>query len=48
MMNLDYNQEESQQVSPYTEFFSWGSDSHGQLALANSEDHFDQSTDLEP
>ena len=31
---------EEEQTTPtqYTEFFSWGSDSHGQLALANSED----------
>ena len=24
--------------SPYTEFFSWGSDEFGQLALANSDE----------
>jgi hypothetical protein len=23
---------------PYTEFFSWGSDAYGQLALANADD----------
>jgi hypothetical protein len=23
---------------PYTEFFSWGSDSYGQLALANADE----------
>ena len=27
-----------QPLNPYTEFFSWGSDSHGQLALANTDD----------
>lgn len=26
---------------PYTEFFSWGSDQYGQLALANSDDQDD-------
>jgi hypothetical protein len=26
---------------PYTEFFSWGSDAYGQLALANADDDND-------
>lgn len=28
-------------IAPYTEFFSWGSDSYGQLALANTDDDDD-------
>jgi hypothetical protein len=27
---------------PYTEFFSWGSDGYGQLALANADDEDQQ------
>jgi len=30
--------DQQQDLAPYTEFFSWGSDSHGQLALANPDD----------
>lgn len=32
------NYDQQQEMAPYTEFFSWGSDSHGQLALANSDE----------
>ena len=34
--------ESNADTPPYTEFFSWGSDAYGQLALANADEEEDQ------
>eukprot|EP00347_Sterkiella_histriomuscorum_P009585 403340643 len=37
-MELNQDSQIQQEIVPYTQFFSWGSDQYGQLALANQED----------
>ncbi|CDW78422.1 UNKNOWN [Stylonychia lemnae] len=41
---MDQNQDSQfqQEIAPYTEFFSWGSDQFGQLALANTDEEENQ------
>lgn len=36
------DQHDNGDAPPYTEFFSWGSDSFGQLALANADEEDQQ------
>jgi hypothetical protein len=35
---MENHNQQQQEMPPYTEFFSWGSDRFGQLALANTEE----------
>ena len=40
---MDQSQSDPQLGQPYTEFFSWGSDAYGQLALANTDEEDEKS-----
>ena len=37
-MEISPREQQQQAAAPYTEFFSWGDDQFGQLALANNDD----------